>query len=150
MPEWYFLPFYAILRAFTIDILGVSAKLQGVIFMFASIGVLFILPWLDRSAVRSGRFRSIWFKLAFWALFVDCFILGVVGANSPDDIWFLGFKYVTIGQLGTFWYFFHFIVILPVLAAVETPKPLPNSISEAVLGGGAAGAEATSKPMEKA
>ncbi len=154
VPEWYFLPFYAILRAFTVDILGVPAKLQGVIFMFAAIAVLFVLPWLARSSVPSPQFRSWWFKGAFWLLFVDCFILGVVGANTPDAVAFhIGgweVQYVTVGQLGTFWYFFHFVIILPVLGAVEKPRSLPTSISEAVLGGGASSAGATSKPMEKA
>ncbi len=151
VPEWYFLPYYAILRAFTVDFLWiVPAKLWGVIFMFASIAVLFILPWLDRHAVRSGRFRSWQFKAAFWAFFVDCVILGFVGANAPDDISPVGLQWVTVGQLGTLWYFGHFLVILPVLSFTEKAKPLPTSISQSVLGGGSATVEDTAKPMEKA
>ena len=138
VPEWYFLPYYAILRS-------IPDKLLGVIAMFASIGILLFLPWLDRSPVRSGRFRSWYFKLSFWVLFVVCVILGFVGANPPEGTWLI------VGRLATTWYFLHFIVILPLISAIERPKPLPSSISEAVLGGGGANtAAATSKPMEKA
>ncbi|MEO8557714.1 MAG: cytochrome b N-terminal domain-containing protein [Rhodospirillales bacterium] len=119
VPEWYFLPFYAILRS-------VPDKLIGVLAMFASIGVLFILPWLDRAKVRSGAFRPI-FKVAFWFLIVDCLVLGYVGANPPE-----GFL-VWLGRLGTLYYFFHFVILLPLLSKIETPLPLPNSIAEAVL-----------------
>jgi ubiquinol-cytochrome c reductase cytochrome b subunit len=138
VPEWYFLPYYAILRS-------IPDKLLGVIAMFASIGILLFVPWLDRSPVRSGRFRSWYFKLSFWVLFVVCVILGFVGANPPEGTWLI------VGRLTTAWYFLHFIVILPLISAIERPKPLPSSISEAVLGGGGAGtAPAPSKPMEKA
>jgi ubiquinol-cytochrome c reductase cytochrome b subunit len=137
VPEWYFLPYYAILRA-------IPDKLLGVIAMFASILVLFILPWLDRSPVRSGRFRSWMFKGTFWFFIFICVVLGVVGANPPEGMW------LVVGRLATAWYFLHFLVILPVLSAVERPKPLPTSISEAVLGGGHTAAGAAAKPMEKA
>ena len=153
VPEWYFLPFYAMLRAITFDIvipftgiIVIEAKLGGVIVMFASILVLFFLPWLDSSPVRSSRFRPL-HKQFFWILVAVSIVLGYVGSQPPEQPW------VTIGQISTFWYFFHFLVILPVLGKLERPKPLPNSISEAVLkkphGGGAA-AGATAKPMEKA
>jgi ubiquinol-cytochrome c reductase cytochrome b subunit len=137
VPEWYFLPYYAILRA-------IPDKLLGVIAMFASILVLFILPWLDRSPVRSGRFRSWMFKVTFWIFLADCVVLGVVGAFPPEGTWLI------VGRLTTAWYFLHFLVILPVLSVVERPKPLPSSISEAVLGGGHSAAGAAAKPMEKA
>ena len=85
VPEWYFLPFYAILRAFTVDAFIywpiqwlMSAKLAGVLAMFASILILIVLPWLDISPVRSARFRPI-YKQFFWILVVDCFVLGWVG-----------------------------------------------------------------------
>jgi len=119
VPEWYFLPFYAILRA-------VPDKLGGVLMMFASIGVLFILPWLDSSKVRSMTFRPIakW----FFALFVvDCLILGYVGGMPAEE------PYVMIGQLATTFYFAYFLVILPLLGKFEKPAPLPSSISAAVL-----------------
>jgi quinol-cytochrome oxidoreductase complex cytochrome b subunit len=136
VPEWYFLPFYAILRAITFDILWIiPAKLGGVIAMFASIGVLFFLPWLDTSKVRSARYRPI-YKIFFWLLVVDCFILGYVGAHPPE-----GFL-VTLGLLATIWYFAHFLIILPILGKLERPLPVPESLSTPVLGRGMAPAPA--------
>jgi quinol-cytochrome oxidoreductase complex cytochrome b subunit len=137
VPEWYFLPYYAILRS-------IPSKLLGVIAMFGSIFILFILPWLDRSPVRSGLFRSWWFKLSFWLLFIDCVFLGVVGAKPAEGDWLI------YGRLATAWYFIHFIAILPLVSIFEKPKPLPHSISEPVLPGGGAAAGAVSKPMEEA
>ena len=122
VPEWYFLPFYAILRA-------VPNKLGGVVLMFASIFVLFIVPWLDRSPVRSARFRPI-YKIFFWILVVDCVVLGVVGANPPEGQW------VVIGRIATIWYFLHFVVLVPLLSRLERPRPLPASISQPVLAAG--------------
>ena len=136
VPEWYFLPFYAILRA-------VPDKLGGVLAMFGAIAVLFVLPWLDRSPIRSARFRPI-FKIFFWLLFIDCLVLGYIGAMPAEGI------YVLIGRLATVWYFAHFLIILPVLSVIETPRPLPQSISQPILsaaGGGLAGA--MSAPKEK-
>ena len=131
VPEWYFLPFYAILRAFTYDIslfgtVILSAKLQGVIAMFGSIIVLFFLPFIDRSPVRSANFRPL-YRLALIVLVVDLCILGYVGAQHAEE------PYVTIGQIATAYYFGFFFVIIPILNKIEKPKPLPNSISEAVL-----------------
>ena len=137
VPEWYFLPFYAILRS-------IPDKLAGVIGMFAAIAVLFILPWLDRSSVRSGTFRSFTFKALFWLLILDCILLGIVGAKPPEGWW------LTTGRLATAWYFAHFFVFIPLVSIFEKPKPLPHSISEPVLQGGGAAAGAVSKPMEKA
>ncbi|MEL6977556.1 MAG: cytochrome b N-terminal domain-containing protein [Pseudomonadota bacterium] len=77
VPEWYFLPFYAILRS-------VPDKLMGVLLMFASIGVLALLPWLDTSRTRSGAYRPL-FKQFFWLFIVTCFVLGYVGAKNPDN-----------------------------------------------------------------
>jgi quinol-cytochrome oxidoreductase complex cytochrome b subunit len=136
VPEWYFLPFYAILRS-------IPDKLLGVIAMFGSIAVLFILPWLDSSPVKSGRFRPI-FRVFFVLLGIDVVVLGFVGANPPEGAWLI------TGQISTAWYFLHFLVILPLLGVFERPKPLPTSISEPVLKGGGSMAGATAKPMEKA
>ncbi len=149
VPEWYFLPFYAILRAITFDIgipftgiVLIDAKLGGVIAMFGAIAVLFVLPWLDRSPVRSGRFRPV-FKQFFWLLLVALVVLGYMGAMPAEQ------PYVAISQIATAYYFAYFIVILPLLSILERPKPLPASISEPVLKGGGSVAGATAKPMEK-
>ena len=136
VPEWYFLPFYAILRS-------VPNKLGGVMMMFGAIAVLFVLPWLDTSPVRSARFRPIYRQL-FWVLVVSVLALGAVGAHRPQGIW------VAIGRLATLYYFLHFLVILPILGKLERPLPLPESISRPVLGGGKMPGGATAKPMEKA
>jgi ubiquinol-cytochrome c reductase cytochrome b subunit len=122
VPEWYFLPFYAILRA-------IPDKLGGVLFMFGAIAVLFVLPWLDRSPVRSGRFRPL-FKVFFWLLLADCVLLGYLGGKPAEGI------YVTLSRLATAYYFIHFLVILPLLSVVEKTRPLPQSISMPISGGG--------------
>ena len=150
MPEWYFLPFYAILRSFTADALIyfpiswlMSAKLAGVLAMFASILVLFVLPWLDHSPVRSARFRPL-YKQFYWLLIIDCVILGVCGAKPAEAPW------TYIAQAATAYYFLHFLVIIPLLGFFEKTRPLPTSISEPVLkGGGGVSVASSAKPMEK-
>ena len=105
-------------------------------------------PWLDRSPVRSARFRPI-YKWFFWIFVLNCLALGWVGANSPDAD-FHGIPFIIIGQVTTFYYFAHFLIIIPLIGVLERPKPLPTSISEPVLQGGGSMAGATAKPMEKA
>jgi quinol-cytochrome oxidoreductase complex cytochrome b subunit len=119
VPEWYYLPFYAILRA-------VPDKLGGVLLMFGAILILFVLPWLDTSKVRSCTFRPIykWFVLLFIA---NAFVLGYVGAHPPEG------NLVLIGQLCTVWYFAHLLIITPLIGWLEKPKPLPESISAPVV-----------------
>ncbi len=139
VPEWYFLPFYAVLRSATFDVWFLSAKLIGVILMFASILVLLALPWLDRSPARSARFRPV-YKYLFWILVADSVILGIVGGKVPSDPVFsgtAGFQYVHLGQLATVYYFAHFLVIVPLLSRFEKTRPVPTSISEPVLKSGA-------------
>ena len=138
VPAWYFLPFYAILRSIDFTIFGIPAKLLGVLAMFASIIVLFVIPWLDTSKVRSSKFRPV-YKWFFLILFIDCFILGYCGKKAPDD-YFMGIeglKVITVGQLATLYYFAHFLLVMPIVGKLERPKPLPASISESVLKGGA-------------
>ena len=126
VPEWYFLPFYAILRAFTQDLWFVSAKLQGVIAMFSAIIILFFLPWLDTSKVRSAKFRPL-YRQFFWLFLVDCLVLGYVGGKPAEGV------LITIGQIATAYYFGHFLLIMPLLGKLEKPKALPASISAPVL-----------------
>jgi ubiquinol-cytochrome c reductase cytochrome b subunit len=112
--------------------------------MFGSILVLFVLPWLDTSPVRSARFRPMYRPFIF-VLVVSLFVLGEVGAHRPEGIW------VVLGRVFTAYYFLHFLVILPFLGILERPLPLPESISRPVIGpgGGPLPAGATAKPMEK-
>ena len=141
VPEWYFLPFYAILRSATFDIWFVSAKLLGVLLMLASVAILFVLPWLDGSPVRSARFRPV-YKQMFWIFAADCVILGIVGSRPPNEPVFGGvewFRYVTLGQIATVYYFLHFLVLMPLLGRYERTRPLPVSIAEPVLGDTAKG-----------
>ena len=127
VPEWYFWPFYAILRAFTTDFL-LPAKLWGVLAMFSSILLLFFLPWLDTSPVRSGNYRPL-FKRFFWLLVVDVLILGYCGGAPASPF------YVMLSQVAASYYFLHFLVILPLVSKIERPLPLPSSISASVLHG---------------
>ncbi len=119
VPEWYLLPFYAILRS-------VPDKLGGVVLLFASLFILIALPWLDRSKVRSAIFRPI-YKNFFWLLILDVLVLGYMGAMPAEGV------YLLIARIATGYYFLHFLAILPFLSSVEKTDPIPMSISEPVL-----------------
>jgi ubiquinol-cytochrome c reductase cytochrome b subunit len=127
VPEWYFWPYYAILRAFTVDFLFVPAKLLGVLAMFASILLLFFLPWLDKSPVKSGHYRPL-FRKFFWFGLIPCIVvLGWAGGSHATE------GVVLISQVAAAYYFAHFLIILPIVSRIEKTEPLPNSITEAVL-----------------
>lgn len=126
VPEWYFLPFYAILRAVDFNIGPIDAKLGGVLAMFGAIAVLFFVPWLDTSKVRSAVYRP-WFKVAFWVFAINAVFLGWLGSR-PAEGW-----YVLAMQLSTFVYFAFFLIAMPVIGLFETPRRRPNSITESVL-----------------
>ncbi len=119
VPEWYYLPFYAILRA-------IPNKLMGVAALGASILILAFLPWLDTSPVRSARYRPL-FRQFFWLFVLVCIGLGWLGSKPPEGV------YVIAARLCTLYYFAFFLIILPVLGLVETTKPLPKSITDDVL-----------------
>lgn len=123
VPEWYFLPFYAILRA-------IPNKLLGVIALFLSILIVAALPWLDTSKVKSGTYRPL-FRKFYWAFVAVSIGLGYLGSQPAEG------AYLWIARLLTFYYFFHFLVILPLLGRREKPDPLPKSISEATANRGA-------------
>jgi quinol-cytochrome oxidoreductase complex cytochrome b subunit len=126
VPEWYFLPFYAILRS-------IPNKLIGVLALFFSLFTLFVVPWLDTSPVRSARFRPA-YKQFFWLLVVDVFLLGYVGANRVDATLFnTGIPLLWFGRIGTIYYFLHFWVVMPLVGWIENPRPLPDSIAKSVL-----------------
>ena len=131
VPEWYLLPFYAMLRAVDFNVLFIDSKLGGVIVMFGSLLILLVLPWLDVSKVRSGTFRPM-FKIFYWVFVLNFIALMYYGAQPAEGI------YVTLAKISTAYYFLYFLVILPVVSRIETPKPLPASISEAVLAKSAA------------
>lgn len=128
VPEWYLLPFYAILRA-------IPDKFGGVIAMFGSIGVLFALPWLDTSKVRSMRYRPL--ARMFFVVFVAvCLALGWCGAQLPTNPVIPGvgwFTVTTFSQLLTAYYFAFFLVILPVLGLTERPTRIPDTIAKSIL-----------------
>ena len=133
VPEWYFLPFYAILRAWTFDIgipftdvVLITAKLGGVILLFGAVAILFLMPWLDTHPVRSARYRPL-YRAALMLLLVAIVALGYVGAKEVAQPW------VAIGQVATLYYFAFFLVILPLLSRYEKARPMPNSIHQSVL-----------------
>ncbi|WP_316176845.1 MULTISPECIES: cytochrome c1 [unclassified Bradyrhizobium] len=119
VPEWYYLPFYAILRS-------IPNKLAGVVAMFAAIIVLVFLPWLDSAKTRSNKYRPLG-KQFFWIFVVVCIGLGYLGAQPPEGV------YVVLGRILTVLYFAYFLIVLPLLARIERPRPLPNSIADDVL-----------------
>ncbi|MCJ8310093.1 MAG: cytochrome b N-terminal domain-containing protein [Rhizobiaceae bacterium] len=133
VPEWYFLPFYAVLRAvdfnigipFT-DIVLIDSKLGGVLAMFGAIAVLFFVPWLDTSDVKSANYRPT-YKIFFWIFAINAVFLGYLGSRPAEGIW------IPLMKASTFWYFLHFIVIMPLLGWFEKPLPRPASITDAVL-----------------
>src|SRR5262249_23110246 len=136
VPEWYFLPFYAILRA-------IPDKLSGVIAMFGSIGLLFALPWLDTSRVRSMRYRPT-ARIYFMFFVAASVVFGFCGANLPDAPLIHGLKtfsvfgsdlnsWVWLSRVATAYYFAYFMLITPLLGLRETPLPVPDAISRPVL-----------------
>ena len=136
VPEWYLLPFYAILRA-------VPDKLMGVILMFGAIAVIFLLPWLDTSKVRSMRYRPT-ARLYFFIFVFVALVLGSCGGQLPDDQVIPGVSglmlidsdinsFVWLSRFATLYYFAYFMIILPVLGLTETPRPVPESITDPVL-----------------
>ena len=119
VPEWYYLPFYAILR-------GIPNKLLGVVALAASIIVLAFMPWLDTSRVRSANYRP-YYRQFLFIFFAAVIGLGYLGSQEPTG------GYVIAARILTLYYFAFFFVILPLLGLFEKTKPLPNSISESVL-----------------
>jgi len=134
VPEWYFLPFYAILRAFTADVWVVQlvqflsfgiidAKFFGVLAMFGAIAVMALVPWLDTSSVRSGKYRPR-FKAWFWLLCITFVVLMWAGAQVPTNLtsW--------ISLIAAAYWFAYFLIILPLLGVLEKPLPQPATIEE--------------------
>ncbi|WP_375673122.1 cytochrome bc complex cytochrome b subunit [Bartonella sp. TS82HLJMH] len=123
VPEWYFLPFYAILRAITLDIGIFPSTFVGFVLFVSSICILIFVPWLDRSKICSARYRPV-YKIFFWALVIDVVFLGWLGSREIND------KILLWTQLATVYYFIFFLVILPTLPAFEKKCSLPSSIMQ--------------------
>ena len=121
VPEWYLLPFYAILRS-------VPDKLMGVIAMLSAIFILAALPWLDTSKVRSAVFRPL-YRQFYWIFVLDVLVLGYVGAMPAEGL------YLLVARVATAYYFLHFLIVLPLLGFIEKTSPIPMSITDPVLGG---------------
>jgi ubiquinol-cytochrome c reductase cytochrome b/c1 subunit len=119
VPEWYYLPFYAMLRS-------IPNKLAGVVVMFSSILILVFLPWLDAAKTRSCKYRPL-AKQFFWMFVIVSILLGYLGSQPPEGI------YVIAGRILTACYFAYFLIVLPLLSVIETPRATPNSIADAVL-----------------
>jgi ubiquinol-cytochrome c reductase cytochrome b/c1 subunit len=119
VPEWYLLPFYAMLRA-------IPSKLMGVLIMFSAIVVLALIPWLDRSPVKSAKYRPS-YRFFFWVFAAICVGLGYLGSQEPTE------GLALIARILTFGYFAFFLMIMPILSFTEKTKPIPLSIADAVL-----------------
>jgi ubiquinol-cytochrome c reductase cytochrome b subunit len=119
-PVWYFTPFYAILRAVP-SIAG--SAFPGVVAMFASILVLFFLPWLDRSPVKSIRYKGLLYKTMLWLFVIDFIVLGYLGTQPTTDL------YKLMAQIGTI-YYFAFFLLMPIYSKLDSTKPVPERVTE--------------------
>ncbi|MEW8098868.1 MAG: cytochrome b N-terminal domain-containing protein [Candidatus Thiodiazotropha endolucinida] len=119
-PVWYFTPFYAILRAVP-SIAG--SAFPGVVAMFASILVMFFLPWLDRSPVKSIRYKGSIYKIMLWLFVIDFIILGYLGTQPTTDL------YKLMAQIGTI-YYFAFFFLMPIYSKMDKTKPVPERVTE--------------------
>jgi quinol-cytochrome oxidoreductase complex cytochrome b subunit len=106
VPEWYFLPFYAILRS-------IPNKIGGVVGMFGSLIILLTIPFTNSSEIRSTAFRPM-YKIAYWLLVVSFLLLGWIGQMPVE------YPYTEIGVISMIYYFFFFIIVIPFLGKVES------------------------------
>ena len=121
-PVWYFTPYYAMLRAVTIDIGPLSAKFLGVIVMGGAIVIMFFLPWLDKSPVKSIRYRGPIYKIMLTLFVISFFVLGWLGTQGPTDI------KTMMAQAGTIMYF-AFFLLMPIYTKLEATKPVPDRVT---------------------
>src|SRR5579875_2868119 len=155
VPEWYFLPFYAMLRA-------VPQKLLGVLVMFGAIANLFLVPWLDTSKVRSMRYRPT-ARYFFIFFIIAVLLLGWCGGHEPDDVVITighkangdptGFTFTWLARILAVYYYAYFWLVLPILGLRETPNQVPETISTPVLsqpGGAAVPAGAAASTQSRA
>tara|TARA_B100000674_G_scaffold136364_1_gene106050 strand:- start:1332 stop:2603 length:1272 start_codon:yes stop_codon:yes gene_type:complete len=121
-PVWYYTPYYSMLRAVTYPFLGIDAKLWGLIVMFAAILIPAALPWLDKSPVKSMRYKGTISKVMLVLLVVSFFVLGYLGVKSPT------YERTLMAQIGTLVYFSYF-VLMPWYTRVEKTKPEPERVT---------------------
>ena len=122
-PVWYFTPYYSMLRAATVDFLGISAKLWGIILMGGSVAIFCLLPWLDRSPVKSIRYKGPYFKIALTLFVISVFVLGWLGTKTPTPL------FTTLAQIFTVIYF-AFFLLMPWYSKIDKTKPEPTRVSE--------------------
>ncbi|MDP1557504.1 MAG: cytochrome b N-terminal domain-containing protein [Nitrosomonas sp.] len=122
-PVWYFTPYYSMLRAVTINFLWIDAKLWGVILMGASVLIFAFLPWLDRSPVKSIRYKGPIFKFALTLFVISFFVLGWLGMKSPTPL------YTLLAQIFTVIYF-AFFLLMPWYSRIDKTKPEPKRVKE--------------------
>ena len=122
-PVWYFTPYYSMLRAATVDFLGISAKLWGIILMGGSVAIFCLLPWLDRSPVKSIRYKGPYFKFALTLFVISVFVLGWLGTKTPTPL------FTTLAQIFTVVYF-AFFLLMPWYSKIDKTKPEPTRVSE--------------------
>ncbi|TPE52337.1 cytochrome bc complex cytochrome b subunit [Maribrevibacterium harenarium] len=120
-PVWYFTPFYAILRAVTYPLFGLDAKFWGVVAMGGAIAILFVLPWLDRSPVKSMKYKGWMSKIALIAFCIAFVILGVLGVLPATE------ARTTVAQIASVVYFAYFI-LMPFYTRWESTKPVPERV----------------------
>jgi ubiquinol-cytochrome c reductase cytochrome b subunit len=120
-PVWYFTPFYSILRAITFPFLGLDAKFWGVVAMGGAVVILFFLPWLDKSKVKSIRYRPALHKWIYAVFVINFIVLGYLGVKPPSDIGQI------VSQIGTLYYFLFFLA-MPWWSKLGTFKPVPDRV----------------------
>ena len=128
VPLWYLTPYYSILRAVTFEWLPGGAKLWGVLAMGAAIVVLFFLPWLDRSPVRSIRYRGWMYKTALTLFVITFVMLGYLGTRNPSHVDLGLLKNVTWSQIGLVVYF-AFFLLMPIYTRMDRTKPEPDRVT---------------------
>lgn len=128
IPLWYLTPYYSILRAVTYPLFGIDAKLWGVLSMGFAIFLFFLLPWLDRSPVKSIRYRGWMYKTALTVFVIAFVLLGFLGTKNPDIVSLVWFKNVTWAQICYFLYF-AFFLLMPIYTKLDQVKPVPHRVT---------------------
>jgi ubiquinol-cytochrome c reductase cytochrome b subunit len=121
-PVWYYTPFYAMLRAVTFPLFGIDAKFWGFVVMAAAIAIFFVLPWLDRSPVKSWRYKGMLTKIALFSFVISFVVLGYLGVLPPTDGRTLAAQIFTV-------IYFMFFLLMPIYTRIEKTKPVPERVT---------------------